>query len=262
MKFGCCVCIVSNDSGGTGAGVAGLLADIGYDYIELSLAHIMNLSDADFENLRGQLTKAGIGCEVCHNFFPASIRLTGPDVDMGKITDYVEKALGRASRLGAEVVVFGSSGAKNVPDGFAMEKAWQQLAEMLKQIDALARRFKITIAVEPINKSESNIINSVREGLELVKQVNKKNIQLLVDYYHLTVANESLDIIDEAKDYIKHIHFAEATGRQFPKSVKNSYIEFFGKLKSIGYNSRISIEAYSANLAEDAAAALRLLKSL
>lgn len=262
MKFGCCVCMVSKDSGGTGAGVAGLLADIGYDYIELSLAHIMNLSDADFENLRGQLTKAGIGCEVCHNFFPASIRLTGPDVNMEIITDYVEKALGRASRLGAEVVVFGSSGAKNVPDGFAMEKAWQQIVEMLKKIDPLARRFKITIAVEPINKSESNIINSVREGLEIVRQVNRKNIQLLVDYYHLTVANESLDIIDEAKDYIKHIHFAEATGRQFPKSAKNSYIEFFGKMKSIGYNSRISIEAFSANTAEDAAAALRLLKSL
>lgn len=40
MKFGCCVCMVSKDSGGTGAGVAGLLAGIGYDYVELSLAHI------------------------------------------------------------------------------------------------------------------------------------------------------------------------------------------------------------------------------
>ena len=262
MRYGCCVCMVSKDFGGTGVGVAGELTTIGYDYVELSLAHIMNLSDAEFDDLRGQLTKAGIGCEVCHNFFPASIRLTGPDVDMEIITDYVEKALGRASRLGAEVVVFGSSGAKNVPDGFSMNNAWQQLVQMLKKIDPLARRFKITIAIEPINKSESNIVNSVREGLELVRQVNKKNIQLLVDYYHLTVANESLDVIDQAKNYIKHIHFAEATGRQFPKSAKESYTEFFGKLKSIGYNSRISIEAYSNNLKEDATTAIRILKSL
>jgi D-psicose/D-tagatose/L-ribulose 3-epimerase len=254
--------MVSKDFGGTGVGAAGMLKETGYDYVELSLAHIMNLSDAEFEDLRGQLAKAGIGCEVCHNFFPASIRLTGPNVDMEKITDYVEKAFGRANRLGAEIVVFGSSGAKNVPDGFPMNNAWQQLVEMLRKIDPFARRFNITIAVEPINTSESNIINSVREGLVLVRQVNRKNIQLLVDYYHLTIANESIGAIDDAKDYIKHIHFAQVEGRQFPKAIVNSYTEFFGKLKSIGYNGRISIEAFSNNLKEDAATAIRILTGL
>ena len=48
------------------------------------------------------------------------------------------RAIKRASQLGAKVIVFGSSGAKNVPDGFDMEKAFEQVVFVLKKREQFA----------------------------------------------------------------------------------------------------------------------------
>jgi len=254
--------MVKNDPDGTGAAVLEKLAAIGYDYIELSLAHIMKLDDAAFSDLKSRIVKSPVKCEACHNFFPAAIRLTGPDADRHKVVDYVTMALERASALGAKIVVFGSAGAKNVPDGFPVKKAWQQLIDLLKVIDSIAKKYDIIIAIEPINKFESNIINSAKEGLELIRQVNKDNIQLLVDYYHIAISNEPFDVICEAAGHIKHVHFAEVLERQYPKVIKDSYIDFFRHLKDCHYDGRISIEAFSSDFENDAVTSLHLLKNI
>lgn len=89
-----------------------LLYRAGYDYMELPLAQIMELSEAGFEELLSQIQESGIPCECCNNFFPASVRLTGEEADPPKISEYVKGAMDRAVRLGAKIIVFGSSGAK------------------------------------------------------------------------------------------------------------------------------------------------------
>lgn len=94
-----------------------LLYRAGYDYMELPLAQIMELSEAGFEELLSQIQESGIPCECCNNFFPASVRLTGEEADPPKISEYVKGAMDRAVRLGAKIIVFGSSGAKKCAGG-------------------------------------------------------------------------------------------------------------------------------------------------
>jgi len=98
---------------------------------------------------------------------------------------YVAGALGRLKRLGVKVVVLGSGGARRVPDGFSRTRRSISWWTSARRIAPVARENGITIAIEPLRKQETNIINTAREGLALVKAVDRPEIRLLVDYYHL-----------------------------------------------------------------------------
>ena len=183
-------------------------------------------------------------------------------MDYGKIEEYLDKALGRAAQLGVKVIVLGSPKSKNVPEGYPMDKAWSQLVELLRHIDPLVRTKGITIVIEPLSKLESNIINTAAEGLQLVKAVDRENIKLLIDYYHLVMEKEDPEIILDAGSYIKHIHFANPTGRVYPIEAEDGYVRFMNLLKRIGYEGRISIEAYTKDFCHDAKRSVEILRQL
>ena len=252
--------MVAQQPDGTGIEWLGTLDELGFDYVELSLSHIMNQTEDEFHDFRKTLETSRVGCEACHNFFPGSIRLTGEEADLERALEYAGRAIRRASKLGVEVIVFGSAKAKNVPEGFSPTRAWQQIVDLLQRVHEIAESFGITVAIEPVNKRESNIINRVDEGLELFRRVKRESIQMLADYYHMMVEAEDFRIIRNAGGSLRHVHFAHVEGRTYPASPQQSYRDFFHELKAAGYNARVSIEAYSNNFREDAARALKVLR--
>ena len=110
----------------------GIVQKCGYDYLETSLAGLAAMSETDFNNAAKLADSARIRVEACNGMLPASVRVTGPDVSAQKIHDYLDLAFSRARRLGVEVVVFGSAGARNVPDGFDTGLAWRQICNFLR----------------------------------------------------------------------------------------------------------------------------------
>jgi D-psicose/D-tagatose/L-ribulose 3-epimerase len=262
IRFGCCGSMIAPSADPTGAQIIEGLAEIGFDYVELSLRDLMSLSESELALLAGRLERSGICCEVCNNFFPPQIRLTGQDADLTDALTYAGAALGRASRLGAGIVVFGSSASRNVPQGFPMEKAWRQLVELLANLGPVAKPHGITITIEPLNKLESNIINLAREGLLLAQEVHHPNIKLLLDFYHLSMEGESPEIILQAGSFIHHVHLARPEGRLFPTEPDDELCGFFSHLERIRYSKRCSIEAYTSNFEADARRSLRILREM
>ena len=262
MRFGCCGCMISPSVDPIGVEIVESLADIGFDYIELSLWDIMALSDVAFSNLVGRVERSGIRCEACNNFFPPRVRLTGSEASLTVALDYAAKSMQRAARVGAQIIVFGSSGAKNVPEGFPIADAWKQLVELLWNLGTLAEQYGITVAIEPLNQKESNIINLASEGLRLAREVNHPSIRLLVDFYHLMTQRESPGIILEADSAICHLHFAKPEGRSFPTEPEDQFLRFFYNLREIRYSGRCSVEAYTHDFESDARHALQVLREL
>jgi sugar phosphate isomerase/epimerase len=260
-RFGCCGSMISPATDPVGGEIVESLARFGFDYIELSLAHLTALPEGEFDGLQKRLERSGITCEACNNFFPPSVRLTGPEARLSAALEYANGALGRAARLGGRIVVFGSSGAKNVPQGFPVDAAWQQIRELLGHLGSMAARQGITIVIEPLCKQESNLVNNAAEGLRLAREVDHPNIRLLIDYYHLMMEHEDPDILLEAGPMIRHLHFAQVAGRAFPQDPDDGYVRFFDRLRRIGYAGRCSIEAYTRDFAAEAPRALGLLKT-
>lgn len=245
MKLGCCTGSFGTPGDPAGTRVYPLLKKYGYDYAELPLAQVMELSEEDFCRVLEALEESGIPAEACNNFFPASVRLTGPERDEGKIKAYLEAAFARAGRLGVSVIVFGSSGAKNVPEGFDHSAAFQQIVDTLKLVGPMAQAAGITIAIEPLNRKESNIILNTGEGARLAEAVDHPNVRLLVDYYHYALEDDKLTPRTAA--LLAHSHFADPDGRHYPTQLKPEFSAFLEELKSLGYDARMSIEASAPN---------------
>jgi D-psicose/D-tagatose/L-ribulose 3-epimerase len=232
----------------------------GFEYVELSTTEIAALSDADFEAAAARIKAIGIATPAANLFLPGTLKVTGPQIDQEAQMAHVRKAFTRLARLGTEVVVFGSGGARRVPDGFSKEEAFKQLVDFGKRAAREARANGITIAVEPLRKQESNIINSAAEGLDLVNAINDPNFQLMIDFYHLASEQEDPAIVLRAKDHIRHLHVANPTGRVFPQKWEEfDYAPFFANLRAIGYDKRISVEASTTDLAAQSPAAIALL---
>jgi D-psicose/D-tagatose/L-ribulose 3-epimerase len=233
----------------------------GFDYSELSITEIVALSDADFAKLQDQVKQSGFPVYATYTFIPASLKLTGPDVDKDRQMAYVRKAMDRVAALDSHIILLGSGAARQVPDGFSHDAAFDQLVDFLKRIAPEARARNIVVTVEPQSASESNIINSVAEGVKLIRAVNDPNIQLVLDFYYLEQTHEDPAAIVAAKDYVRHIHFSNPNGRVYPLHWDEyNYAPFFAALREMGYAGGISIDAKTANFSTDAPQTVAFLR--
>ena len=260
MRVGCCASMIAPQWDPMGIESVEAMAALGFDYVELSLAHLALASEGDFEAVVSRVSRSGIRCEANNNFFPPHIRLTGPEADLDAALRYASLALGRAARLGVEVIVLGSSGAKNVPEGFPKEKARTQLLALLRRLGPLAEGEGITIVLEPISRPEANFVTQTGEGWALVREVDHPGIRLLVDYFHMAGEGEDAAVIREAGDVIRHAHFARPGNRVFPTEWEDRFDPFFQALGEVGYGGRLSIEAFTQDFEADAPRALELVR--
>jgi len=233
----------------------------GFEYLELGTSEIAGLSDTDYELAVARIKELGLPVPVANLFLPATLKVTGPELDQEAQLRYVRKAFVRLARLGTGIVVFGSGGARRVPDGFAKADAFKQLVEFGRRVAPEAGKANITIAVEPLRRQETNIINSAAEGLELVNAVDHPNFQLMIDFYHLASEGEDPAIVLRAREHIRHLHMANPHGRVFPLAWDEyDYAPFFANLKTIGYDKRISIEASAKDFPVEAPRAIALMR--
>src|SRR5687768_897981 len=145
---------------------------IGFDYVELLVKNFTALKDADFEAFVAKHKAVGMPTPVGNNFIPAELKLVGPDIEPAKQTEFVNKAFDRAQRLGVKVVVLGSGAARKYPEGFSPDVAWSQLVDFARRIAPEAKKRGIVVAVEPLQKGETNTINTAAQGLKWVEAVN------------------------------------------------------------------------------------------
>jgi D-psicose/D-tagatose/L-ribulose 3-epimerase len=248
-------------------GYCGQLKDIdavkaaGFDYMEVRASEVAALSDADFESAAAKFKQVGLPVLSANLFIPSDIKVTGPDIDKERQMEYVRRALDRVSRLGVHLVVFGSGGARRVPEGFSQQEAFQQLVDFGKRIAPEARSRNITIAIEPLRHQETNIVNNTTEALAWVNAVNDPNIQLMIDYYHFQVEKEDPSDILKVKDHLRHLHMANPDGRVMPlKWEEYDYAPFFAVLRQIHYDRLISLEASTKNLPVEGPQSIALLR--
>ena len=264
MKYGCCFNMIAGVPGGIGAEHLAAFRQFGYDYAELPLAEMLRLPPSDLTALRDAVFESGLPCEGCNNFFPTDIRLTGPNVDFPAVFEYVDRAIATAASFGAKNIVFGSGGAKHVPDGYSTADAYAQIVRMLQYAASVCAKYDMTIAIEPLRKAECNIINTFAEGARLSSHVGSARVGVLVDLFHLVCEDESYQNINAyGPGRLVHVHISNPNGRMFPvlhDGSETAYRLFSESILHIGYDGRISCEAYSTNAQADAPRTLALLQ--
>jgi sugar phosphate isomerase/epimerase len=238
------------------------LKKAGCSYVEIAIYRffVPDQPDSAFAPNRKAAVECVLPLAAGNIFFPGDFRLTGPDVDLEKTLAYVDVAMRRAQQTGTKTFVLGSGGARRIPDGFDRATAVAQFTELCRRIALLGEKYRVTVALEPLRKEETNFINTVREGMEIVRAVGHPNLQVLADFYHMACVGEDALAIVEAGASLHHCHIAEKNGRAAPGVHGEDFTPYLKALKQINYRGSISIECEWTHLEEQAAAAVAEVK--
>ena len=238
-------------------------AKYGFDYIEPAAAEIAAMSEDEFRDYSEEVLASPIRCRAFNSLIRRpDLKVVGNEVSLSMLRDYLEPCMSRCRRLGASVVVWGSAGSRNVPEGLSRRHANEQIVEFLRMGGDIARQHDLVLAIEPLRHQESNIVSTGAEALEMVRSVKHPNVRMIIDYYHLREENEDPKILKIGQKEIVHIHFANPHGRVWPRDLAEDdhYSEFFRYLKSTGYSGGISIEG-KGTFETDGAASRAFFKS-
>jgi sugar phosphate isomerase/epimerase len=226
----------------------------GADFLEESVQGLLQglMSEAEWRG--GELVHgAPLPILAANMLVPAELKIVGPSVDFDKLQTYLARVGARARQVGIKLLVFGSGGARNVPDGFERDRAEAQIVAFAKMAAEVCLRNEIVLAVEPLNRKECNIINTLAEAMTYVKAVNHRAFRCLLDTYHFWVENEPLENIEPALASIAHVHVADKIDRVAPgESGSADYRPIFHLLKRGKYAGAISVEALGFNDFESA----------
>lgn len=240
MRFGiCCGPYYMGEGRGGVKSLMDTMVAAGADYLEFGVALTEADSDgAGFEKLRGDLESAPLKIEAFNGFIPGHHRITGPDVDFTKLMNFAQTALTRCKQIGGEIVVLGSGGARSLPEGFSKQEGAQQFIRFCRELGPVAEEIGITIAIEPLNSKEDNLITSVADGARIMDEVQHPRIRLLADLYHISQDKEPLQNTADAGGRLAHTHVADLdrVAPGFADEGEEDFLGFFRALRAAGYD--------------------------
>ena len=260
MKFGVCRGLDDLES-------IKIASEIGIDYYECGFGSLAKFDDEKFNKCKDFLNENDLPCLAANGFIPGELKVVGENVDYSALTEYLDKGFERAEKLGVKKIVFGSGSARSFPEGYSLEKAKEQLAFFLSEYAApKAEKADCIIVMEPLRFSETSMIHTVADGIEIARMSAKNNIAGLADLYHVYGNNDSVGGIGEFKGELLHSHIAEPVKRCYPSTkdgeeIVSIYKNFFDALKKTGCET-CSVEAHTDDFKTDIADALAILKTL
>ena len=134
--------------------------------------------------------------------------------------------------------IFRGGAIENKPISYSKD----MFVETMKEACAFAERYDVNINLEPTNRFEIDFINTTNEGIEIIENVNRSNLGLLLDLYHMYIEDANmLESIRKSKDHVKHFHFSDSD--RWPAGVGNGVIDFAAVmrvLKDIGFSGFLS----------------------
>ena len=215
-----------------------------FDFIE---GHVQNFlrpeaPDAEFVPHAAAARSSPRPMPSANCLLPAALKVTGPAVDAERLARYADTAFARAASIGLHVIVFGSAGARQLPEGWPASRGFEQYVEALKLLAPLAQRHGVTVVVEPLNRGECNLVNTLDEGAEAVRRCGHPHVRLLADLFHMLRNGESPDAIVRHGALIVHAHVAENENRARPGTKGEDFRPFLRALRQATHCDRLAIE--------------------
>jgi sugar phosphate isomerase/epimerase len=241
---------------------AELMHESGGDYLEVGVRWFLVpvKPAADFAGNLAAAKACPLPILAANGFLPGSLKCVGPQADHAAVLAYAKTAFERAKQVGIRRIVFGSSGARAIPDGFDRSRAEHQFIALLMKMGPLAAANNVVVVIEPLNSKECNFINTVLEGARIVEAVGHPNVQLLADIYHMLRMDEPPANIRAVGHLLRHVHIAEKKKRTAPGVAGDDFRPYLEALAGVGYHGGISMECRWEQLAEQLPVAVETLR--
>jgi sugar phosphate isomerase/epimerase len=228
------------------------IAGLGYDGVELAIRDPSLVKRDELSSLvrTCRLTVSAIGTGQAWGEEGLSFTDPDPEVRRAAIVR-IKSHVPLAAHLGAVIIIGLIRGVVRPEVDPAQAMAW--LVEALGECCAVARTQGVRLAVEPINRYETTLINSVEQGLELIQRVGADNLGLLLDTFHMNIEEpDILASIQACGDRSYHFHVADSN-RWYPGAGHLDFKSILAALQGAGYQGWVSGEFLPLPDAETAA---------
>lgn len=230
------------------------VADLGYDVLEVCIEDPGALTS---EWLVQQSGRTGIAVGICGAF--------GPDRDVSDPDPhrreqgiaYLRHCVDVAAAVGSPHVagpMFSATGRAEMLEPAERQARWRNAVESLRAVADYAGERGVRLAIEPLNRFETDMVNTVDQGLKLCDDIGRENVGLLVDTFHMNIEEKQIEAaVRRAADRIFHVQVSE-NDRGTPGSGHVPWGPFFESLSDIGYSGQIVVESFLPTVKEIARA--------
>lgn len=197
---------------------------------------------------------------------PKTLHVTTEDADLrSRSWDYVSNLIDLCADLGpGGVMVFGSPKQRASTPGSTPEEAKKRWIEGFVQVAPKAEQRGVTILAEALPSSQCNVVTTLAEAVDLVRQIGSPAIQTMFDSHNAEDETENHAVlVDRYFEYIRHVHVNEMDGGHCGTG-NYDFLSIFEVLRRRGYTGWISLEAFDFTVGAETLAreSLRYLESV
>ena len=220
----------------------------GFDTVEIP---IEDPSHIDPGAVKKALAKNGLVCgSVCACMGPGR-DFRGSAADQKTAMTYCKRLIDQAVVLGCPSLigpVYSVVGKADAVEPAQQKKEWALVVRNLKELARYAEKKGVRICIEPLNRFETDFLNTVDQGLKLVKAVGSKAVKLHLDTFHMNIEEKNqAAAIKKAGKLLAHFH-ACGSDRGTPGNDHIDWKPIVKALKDIKYKGDVVIESFTTDV--------------
>jgi sugar phosphate isomerase/epimerase len=218
------------------------LAALGYDAVELK----GEPDDYELSRLCPRLADSGLAVSSICGMYPGPSEfrdLSHPDrAERERAVDYVRSCVDLAVGVQAPLVIVTPNPVGKTKPRAPRQSELQWAAEAVHTAGEYAGRCGVSLAIEPINRYETYLLNSAEQALRFVRDVGLPSVKMMLDTFHMNIEDpEPGETVRKCAGELIHLHLADSN-RQ---SVGRGHFDFrrlMQELYQIGYDGALAME--------------------
>ncbi len=215
---------------------------LGFDAIEVFPSSTVDL---DAKTLRSLLADHGLALAAMGTgagWLRHRLHLCLPEpAPRAEARDFIRSIIELAGEFQAPAIIGSMQG--RTTDDVDHPTAIAYLSEALEELGGFAEACGVPLLYEPLNRYETNLVNTVEAGVSLLGSLSTKNVKLLADLFHMNIEERDIaEAIRAGGSHIGHLHFVDSNRR--PAGAGHlDFAPVAKALQAIGYEGYTSAEA-------------------
>ena len=220
----------------------------GFDSVEIALEDASHITP---KLVKAALDENGLKCNsICAAMGPGR-DLRGTIDEQHQAIGYIKNVLNVMSTLGCSILIgplYSCVGRADAVEKDVYNTQWETVVRHLKMLSAYAEKLGLKLAIEPLNRYETDFINTCDQALKMVNDVGSNALYIHLDTYHMNIEEkDQASAILKAGRKLGHFH-ACGSDRGTPGGDSINWQSICSALKEIDYKQSVVIESFTPDV--------------